>query len=73
MAFAAAMDRVVVMRQGVIVLDGSPRDVFSPANRQVLASTGLRMPVVAGLADRAGMRPPLPLSVPALLARMGLA
>jgi energy-coupling factor transporter ATP-binding protein EcfA2 len=70
MAFAAAMDRVVVMRQGSVVLDGPPREVFGPANRAVLASTGLRLPSVADIADRAGMAAPLPLTVAALLARL---
>jgi energy-coupling factor transport system ATP-binding protein len=38
---AAAFERVVVMRTGEVILDGSPARVFDPANAAVLASTGL--------------------------------
>jgi energy-coupling factor transport system ATP-binding protein len=68
MEFAAAhFGRVVVMRAGEIVADGSPGDVFAPANHPLLDSTGLLAPVTARLAARLGLRV-APLTVEALLA-----
>jgi energy-coupling factor transport system ATP-binding protein len=68
MEFAAAhFGRVVVMRAGEIVADGSPGDVFAPANQALLDSTGLLAPVTARLAARLGLRV-APLTVEALLA-----
>jgi energy-coupling factor transport system ATP-binding protein len=46
MHFAARhFARVVVMRRGEVVLDGSPAQVFGASNAETLASTGLRPPV----------------------------
>jgi energy-coupling factor transport system ATP-binding protein len=42
--------RIVVMRQGQVVLDGTPAEVFAPRNEQLLASTGLRPPPAARVA-----------------------
>ena len=68
MEFAAAhFGRVVVMRAGEIVADGSPGDVFAPANHKLLETTGLLAPVTARLAARLGLRV-APLTVEALLA-----
>ena len=53
LAFAAAtFERIVVMRAGRIVLDGTPAQVFAEPNWAVLASTYLEPP----LAVRAGAR-----------------
>jgi energy-coupling factor transport system ATP-binding protein len=48
MRFAARhFGRIVVMRRGEIVLDGSPATVFDAAHDELLASTGLRRPNAA--------------------------
>ncbi len=55
MEFAARhFRRIVVMRDGQIVLDHSPAAVFAPANVQLLASTGLRPPPAARVAALMG-------------------
>ena len=71
MEFAAAhFARVVVLRAGEVVADGSPADVFAPANHALLDSTGLLAPVTARLAARLGLDV-APLTVEALLAAAG--
>ena len=53
MEFAAThFGRIVVMRRGEIVADGPPAEVFAPANRDLLASTGLTPPPAARIAAR---------------------
>jgi energy-coupling factor transport system ATP-binding protein len=47
--------RVVVMRQGEIVLDAPPDHVFAPDNAALLASTGLLPPPAARIAARLGL------------------
>jgi energy-coupling factor transport system ATP-binding protein len=49
---AEAFDRVVVMRAGRIVLDGSPADVFAEAAWPTLASTFLEPPLAARIGAR---------------------
>jgi energy-coupling factor transport system ATP-binding protein len=49
---AEAFERVIVMRAGLVVLDGSPAEVFAEAAWETLASTYLEPP----LAARAGAR-----------------
>jgi energy-coupling factor transport system ATP-binding protein len=67
MEFAAAhFRRVVVMREGEIVADGPPSDVFAPAGHALLDSTGLLAPVTARIAARLGMSE-APLTVDALI------
>jgi energy-coupling factor transporter ATP-binding protein EcfA2 len=44
---AETFGRVVVMREGQIVLDGAPADVFDEAGWPVLASTNLEPPLAA--------------------------
>jgi energy-coupling factor transport system ATP-binding protein len=52
---ATHFERVVVMRQGEIVADGSPEEVFAPDRAALLASTGLLPPVAARLGARLGL------------------
>ena len=54
---AETFERVVVMRAGRIVLDGSPADVFAAPNWEILASTYLEPPLVARLGHALGLRP----------------
>jgi energy-coupling factor transport system ATP-binding protein len=68
MEFAAAhFARVVVLRAGEVVADGSPSQVFAPANHALLDSTGLLAPVTARIAARLGLTT-APLTVETLLA-----
>jgi energy-coupling factor transport system ATP-binding protein len=70
MEFAARhFRRVVVMRQGQIVLDGQPDVAFAPANVDLLASTGLRPPPAARVAHRLGLDA-VPLDADGLLAAL---
>jgi energy-coupling factor transport system ATP-binding protein len=56
MEFAARhFQRVVIMRQGEIVFDGRPEVAFSPANAELLESTGLRPPPAARVAALLGL------------------
>jgi energy-coupling factor transport system ATP-binding protein len=52
---AETFRRVVVMRAGRIVLDGTPADVFAAANWNVLASTYLEPPLAARVGARLGV------------------
>jgi len=53
MEFAATrFARIVVMREGTIIADGTPAVVFAPSNRELLASTGLTPPPAARVAAR---------------------
>ena len=56
---AESFPRVVVMRAGRVVLDGSPDDVFDAASWPILASTYLEPPLAArvGVAAGAGATP----------------
>jgi len=70
MEFAAAhFRRIVVMRAGEIVADGTPAEVFAPADHSLLESTGLLAPVTARIAARLGLSV-APLTVEALLAAL---
>jgi energy-coupling factor transport system ATP-binding protein len=55
MGFAAQFDRIVVMRQGAIALDGPPALVFDPGQAALLASTGLVPPPAARIGARIGL------------------
>ena len=52
---AETFERVVVMREGRVVLDGSPADVFAEAAWPTLASTFLEPPLPARLGARIGL------------------
>jgi energy-coupling factor transport system ATP-binding protein len=53
MEFAASrFGRIVVMRDGVVVADGPPEQVFAPAGFELLASTGLTPTPAARIAAR---------------------
>jgi energy-coupling factor transport system ATP-binding protein len=57
MEFAARhFRRIIVMRDGQIVLDGAPATVFAPENVDLLASTGLRPPPAARIAALMGQQ-----------------
>ena len=56
MEFAAAhFGRVVIMRDGAVVADGSPAEAFAPESAGLLASTGLVPPVSARIGARLGL------------------
>ncbi len=52
---AESFERVVVMREGRIILDGPPQTVFAGANADALASTFLEAPLAARLGERLGL------------------
>ena len=54
---AETFDRVVVMRDGRIVLDGTPGDAFGEAAWPTLASTFLEPPLAARIGARLGLGP----------------
>jgi energy-coupling factor transport system ATP-binding protein len=54
---ADSFERVVVMRDGRIVLDGSPGDVFAEPAWETLASTFLEPPLAARIGARLGLGP----------------
>jgi energy-coupling factor transport system ATP-binding protein len=54
---AESFARVVVMRAGSIVLDGTPANVFDEPNTETLASTYLEPPLAAVVGARLGLGP----------------
>lgn len=52
---AEEFERVVVMRAGTIVLDGTPSEVFAEASWRILASTNLEPPLAAVAGARLGL------------------
>lgn len=52
---AETFERVVVLREGRVILDGSPKEVFAPANWTTLRSTYLEPPPTAVVGDRLGL------------------
>ncbi len=56
MEFATAhFGRIVVMRAGTVVADGSAADIFAPERSGLLASTGLEPPLAARIGARLGL------------------
>jgi energy-coupling factor transport system ATP-binding protein len=66
---ARHFDRVVVLREGRVVLSGPPGVVFAPDRAAALAEAGVRPPLAARIAARVGVEP-VPLDVPDLLDRL---
>jgi energy-coupling factor transport system ATP-binding protein len=54
---AESFDRIVVMRDGRIVLDGTPSEVFAEPAWETLASTFLEPPLAARIGARLGLGP----------------
>jgi energy-coupling factor transport system ATP-binding protein len=54
---AESFGRVVVMRDGAVVLDGTPANVFDAGNVATLASTWLEPPLAAIVGARLGLGP----------------
>jgi energy-coupling factor transport system ATP-binding protein len=52
---AETFERIVVMREGTIILDGDPGTVFGESSWEALASTGLDPPLAARIGARAGL------------------
>lgn len=52
---AETFERVVVMRAGRVVLDGTPGEVFAEVNREALRSTFLEPPLPATIGHRLGL------------------
>lgn len=52
---AEAFERVVVMRNGAVILDGSPAEVFASRSWDALQSTYLEPPLPARIGDRLGL------------------
>jgi energy-coupling factor transport system ATP-binding protein len=67
MEFAAThFQRIVVMREGRVVADGTPGEVFAPERTMLLASAGLEPPPAARIGARLGLG-----STPTLEALLG--
>jgi energy-coupling factor transport system ATP-binding protein len=52
---AETFERVVVLRAGTIILDGSPDEVFAPSSWEALRSTYLEPPLSAVVGERLGL------------------
>ncbi|HEX2142434.1 MAG TPA: hypothetical protein VHK28_09225, partial [Candidatus Limnocylindria bacterium] len=69
---AEAFARVVVLREGHLILDGPTASVFAPDRWDSLASTYLEAPLAARLGARLGLNHVTPTDA-ALLAALGAA
>jgi energy-coupling factor transporter ATP-binding protein EcfA2 len=68
MEFAATgFDRVIVMRQGVVMADGDPATVLAAGQRAALASTGLTPPPAVRIAAALGLADGSVVDAPSLL------
>jgi energy-coupling factor transporter ATP-binding protein EcfA2 len=52
---AESFARVVVMRAGQVILDGTPAEVFAEASWEALASTYVEPPLAARIGARLGL------------------
>jgi energy-coupling factor transport system ATP-binding protein len=52
---AESFERVVVMRAGRVILDGTPAEAFGASNWDVLASTSIEPPLAARVGARLGL------------------
>jgi energy-coupling factor transport system ATP-binding protein len=52
---ASAFDRVIVMREGAVILDGTPASVFAPSGWDQLRSTHLEPTLAAQVGQRLGL------------------
>jgi energy-coupling factor transport system ATP-binding protein len=52
---AETFERMVVMRAGRVILDGTPSDVFAATSWDALRSTYLEPPLAAAVGDRLGV------------------
>ena len=67
---ALQADRVAVMGKGRILMEGSPREVFTARTAQLLRSGGLELPAAAAYALDHGWSDPLPLTLDELVQRV---
>lgn len=67
---ALQADRVAVMGEGRILMEGSPREVFTAATAQQLRSARLELPAAAAYALDCGWGDPLPLTIEELVERV---
>ena len=71
MEAALQAQRIIVMEEGRIALDGSPREVFTAQHARELRDAGLELPPAAAYALDCGWGDPLPLTIGELAERLG--
>lgn len=70
MEAALQAQRIIVMEEGRIALDGSPREVFTAQHARELRDAGLELPAAAAYALEHGWSDPLPLTLDELVQRV---
>ena len=70
MEAALQAQRIIVMEEGRIALDGSPREVFTAQHARELRDAGLELPAAAADALEHGWSDPLPLTLDELSQRL---
>ncbi len=71
MEAALQAQRIIVMEEGNIALDGTPREVFTAQHARELRDAGLELPPAAAYALDCGWGDPLPLTIGELAERLG--
>lgn len=71
MEAALHAQRIIVMEEGNIALDGTPREVFTAQHARELRDAGLELPPAAAYALDCGWGDPLPLTIGELAERLG--
>ncbi|MGN0078856.1 MAG: ATP-binding cassette domain-containing protein [Coriobacteriales bacterium] len=71
MEAALQAQRIIVMEEGRIALDGAPREVFTAQHARELRDAGLELPPAAAYALDCGWGDPLPLTIGELAERLG--